>query len=134
MAVFTATTDDGRPLFGVAHTLEYRDFPEKTSFPWLLELFVYFKKSEANGLPTRSELKTINAFQDQLLAALAGVTNLHYVGHVTGNDARILFCYLPEPSSPNAFLTVLTNRPSKREFQYSITEDPSWDLAKKLGI
>jgi len=134
MAVLVGKTVDGRPLFGVARTLEYKNFPDKNSFPWLLELLVHFEESKSDGLPTGSELETINEFQDELLAALSGVTELHNVGHLTGNDQREFFCYLPEPSSAHALLTMLTNKPSKRDFQYSITEDPSWELAKKLGI
>jgi hypothetical protein len=33
MVAFTATTNDGRPLFGVARSREYREFPNKNALP-----------------------------------------------------------------------------------------------------
>ena len=134
MTVVKGKTADGKPLLGVVHSLQYRTFSNRSSFPWLLEIDIAMDVTTPDGLPAGKELATLNRFEDAIVAALARVTTIHPIGHLTGDGVREVYCYLAEPEVVHAFLSELTRHKQVREFQYQIDEDPAWEFADELGL
>lgn len=134
MAVLEGKTADGKPLFGIMDAEKYREFPDRSSFPWLLELHIAMQQASEDGLPAGDELETLDNLQEQIVAGLSQVTTVHNIAHLTGDGLREVYCYLPEPEVAHAFLTGLTRATQVREFQYRITKDPTWALAAEWGL
>ena len=134
MSVVQGRTAEGKPLFGVIDTTKYRDFSDRSSFPWLLEIHISLEHMTENGLPAENELETVNSFEEQIVSGLSRLTTVHNIGHITGDGLREVYCYLPEPEVAHAFLSELTQHKQVREFEYRIVEDRKWDLAAEWGL
>ena len=135
MGILKGTTADGKPLFGVVDSEKYESFSEQSSFPWLLVIHIAMERSTEDGLPTDDEeLATLDRFETEILAALARATTIHNIGHITGDGSREVYCYLAGPKTPHDVLSEMTRHKQVREFQYSIKEDPAWELAAEWGL
>ena len=134
MTVIKGKTADGKPLFGVVHSRQYRTFSDRPLFPWLLEIDIAMNVTTPDGLAAGQELATLSRFEYSLVTALARVTTIHPIGHITADGVREVYCYLAEPEVVHAFLSELARHEQVREFQYQIDEDPAWEFADELGV
>jgi len=135
VGVLKGTTADGKPLFGVVDSQKYETFSEHSSFPWLLKIHIAMERTTEDGLPADDEeLATLDRFENEVLAALTSAMTIHNIGHVTGDGSREVYCYVAAPKAAHEVLSEMTRHEHVREFQYSIKEDSTWELAAEWGL
>ena len=116
---------EGRPL--VANVdLSLNAFADHASFPWFLSLSTPLKDATKRGLPTELEANALNAWEDEVEAALRPVVAFKYVGRVTWNGHRELLFQLAEPKSAAATLQRMIDARTTRPFAFRCEHDESW--------
>lgn len=125
MAVFQGTFADGSPLFG-SFDAKYKNFGDKQSFPWVLEIVIRAADVSDDGLPTVEENVVLNDFEDSIVEMLSQSTAILFFGHITGAGARLAYCYLASPNPAYDILTKFCAGKPMRELRFEIDRDPEW--------
>lgn len=124
----------GLPAIAILNT-PVMDFNPKEVFPYFLAVTVKYQPS-GNGMPAASELKKIEAFEDEINPKLKddpSHPNVLFLGRITWNGARDLFYRVYDADKAHEYLqTLIKQEDYPVYFDYLMQEDKKWKAAKFL--
>lgn len=113
----------------------YKDYPNKTHFPYLAGFELEVLEKNDNGHPVDDEAEVLNELQDRIEMFLQEKHTIHSVARVTRNGARDLLIYIDEPNFTKEEVKVFFDQiNSVRAVNFTINRDPKWDGVKALGL
>jgi len=109
-----------------------KNFKSKEIFPWRLSIKIDCKEIAENGMPSKNEVKIIDAYGDLLDTKIKGdklKPDALFLARVTLNGVRELIWRLHNADLTNDILQqIILENNSPREFDYEIDEDEAWEL------
>ncbi len=119
---------DGHPLFATLD-MKLRDLPDRQGLPFFLSLSAPMINPSGDGLPTRSDADSLNAWEDAVEAQLRSGGRFAFVGRVTWNGHRELLYYLDTQQPTVEALKTLSESHSERPFSFTCARDEKWTIA-----
>jgi hypothetical protein len=116
---------DGHPMFATID-MGLRDLPDKQMLPFFLSLSAPLINPTGEGLPTRSDAESLNAWEDAVEAQLRSGGRFVFVGRVTWNGHRELLYYLATQQPSVEALRTLSDAHSTRPFAFTCERDEKW--------
>jgi Family of unknown function (DUF695) len=116
---------DGRPMVAMID-MGLRNYPDKQAMPFFLSLSTPLINPTSEGLPTRSDSDSLNAWEDAAEAQLRSGGRFVYVGRVTWNGHRELLYYLDNQQPYVDALRNLSDGHSTRSFAFICERDEKW--------
>lgn len=124
------TTKDGLPAVVVVNSALV-GYDDLELFPWHLKITVDCNFLGENGMPTSSEVKVLDAWEDFLSGSLGIQKNTLFLARITWNGVRDLLFRVHDPEIVDGVLRELISvEPQVREWRYRMEHDPDWGLAK----
>ena len=97
------------------------------NYPYLVVTGPTYTSTQRQGLPDGSDIDTLNAIQEQVVATIAKQTPLIYAGTFTHNFEQLHYVYVKNPSGLSTVLNELYREACKECKTYTnIKQDSSW--------
>jgi len=106
--------------------LAFRDFQNKRSFPWLVQVNLTTGAQNKKGQPTKAEADVLNTVEDAITGELMDAVPTQFIGRATVRGSRELVYFTANAEKANAALTALAKQKSPRPWEYRIVKDPDW--------
>ncbi len=119
---------DGHPMIAMID-MGLRNSPDRPHLPFFLSLSTPLISPTSEGLPTRSDADSLNAWEDAVEARLHPTGKFVFVGRVTWNGNRELLYYIREEQPAVEALKKLSDAHSTRPFAFRCNRDEKWDKA-----
>jgi hypothetical protein len=116
---------DGHPMFAMIDE-GLRNYSDKQTLPFFLSLSTSLINPTSDGLPTRSDADSLDAWEDAVDAELRSGGRFVYVGRVTWNGHRELLYYVDNQQPHLDNLKILSDRHSTRPFAFTCERDEKW--------
>jgi len=120
---------DGRPVFAMID-MDLRDSPDRQTLPFFLSLSSPLIDPTSDGLPTRSDADSLNAWEDAVEAQLRSVGKVAFVGRVTWDGHRELLYYVESQQPAVEALKKLSDSHVTRSFEFVCERDEKWKKAE----
>ncbi|MGC3944766.1 MAG: DUF695 domain-containing protein [Chryseolinea sp.] len=125
---------DDLPAIAVVNNA-LRKFEPKEVFAWQLSIIIDLKELIKNGMPSKKELKVVNAFGDFLDDNIKGPNkkkpNALFLARITWNATRQIIWRVFDPEVADSFLKeLIQDGGSAREFEYRMEADEQWKFAE----
>jgi uncharacterized protein (TIGR01619 family) len=101
------------------------DVPDE-SRPWLLWVWVYFKKPRPDGLSSSEEFKVLISLEDQLVASMEQTCNAILSGRITTDGRREFYFYGPESKDLEKSIRAALSSFHEYKFDFNKQQDPAW--------
>ncbi len=134
LGVIKAKYSDGSLAIG-AFNRGYKDYEEKSNYPWSLKINVELnsEKCNPNGLPTADENELANQLEDELVKNLLKISPVHNVGHLFNSNHLDIYLYVRDKNKVDEWLKrEVKNVDLKRSFSYELVKDKNWDTTRNF--
>jgi hypothetical protein len=119
---------DGHPILAMID-MGLRNSPDIRQLPFLLSLSTPLIGPTSEGLPSRSDADSLNAWEDAVEARLRPIGKFAFVGRITWNGNRELLYYVKDQQTAAEALRKLSGAHSTRPFTFGCNRDEKWDKA-----
>lgn len=121
---------DGRPsIWSVNRAM--LELPRE-AFPWHLSIIAECVEVDAQGMPSKAEMATLEAFGEILRKNIEAKANAVFVARITCDGTRQFVFRVRDPEAANGYLSSAAEGPNPlRQFEYRMDNDPRWALANE---
>ncbi|MBD8643774.1 DUF695 domain-containing protein [Stenotrophomonas sp. CFBP 13724] len=108
-----------------------RNFQERASYAWNLNITIDCEHTATSGMPTAEESEILIKLEEIITKSLQLSENAAFLARTTCRGMRTLIFRVRAPEIANDALQMLISEdPQLREWEYIIELDPEWTLAQ----
>lgn len=105
----------------------FKDYKNKSKFPFSLWITVETRDQNENGHPTDTEATMFNNTEDSLIAQLLPRTPICYIGRTTRDGYREIMIYVADKDKTIEIVdSLISHGHFPRKVAYTIDPDPTW--------
>ncbi|MEO7325356.1 MAG: DUF695 domain-containing protein [Dokdonella sp.] len=124
-------TSKGKDPAVVVVNSALRNFQNRASFPWHLEIKVSCKNLGANGMPTTEETEILHQLESGISNSLQVQREALFLARITCRGKRELIYRVRDSKTAGAILQQCVTDPLQlREWSYLMKQDVAWELAQ----
>jgi regulator of RNase E activity RraB len=107
--------------------IDLRNIAPDSGRPWLLWLWIYFKRPRPDGLSSSEEFPTLCLIEDKVNNAIGQNCQALRAGRITTDGRREFYYYGPNSSRFGPTIADLMKSFPGYEFDHGSRHDPAWD-------